>query len=52
MITGLYMSATLRDCDGSRKIITAGHLDHQLRVSDYYRDVVDFVVRRMVWCVF
>ncbi|EER09413.1 hypothetical protein Pmar_PMAR025968 [Perkinsus marinus ATCC 50983] len=38
MITGLYMSATLRDCDGSRKIITAGHLDHQLRVSDYYRD--------------
>ncbi|KAF4664967.1 WD repeat domain 90, partial [Perkinsus olseni] len=37
MVTALYMSATLKGTDG-RKIITAGHLDHQLRVSDYYRD--------------
>ncbi|KAF4679162.1 WD repeat domain 90 [Perkinsus olseni] len=37
MVTALYMSATLKGTDG-RKIITSGHLDHQLRVSDYYRD--------------
>ncbi|KAF4711541.1 WD repeat domain 90 [Perkinsus olseni] len=37
MVTALYMSAALKGTDG-RKIITAGHLDHQLRVSDYYRD--------------
>ncbi|KAF4667094.1 WD repeat domain 90 [Perkinsus chesapeaki] len=38
MITALYMSSILGDSD-VRKILTAGHLDNQLRISDYYRDV-------------